>query len=198
MLAHSFKPAKIETMHTHQEYRQSSTRIGQSAHLKKKKTKSETMKVDELITSPRPFLKGMRRQHVRYLNEIALRTNFAEGEWIFREGERADRFYLIVEGSVIITSRMPIHSHIGIQTLGAGNAIGWSALFKPYTWHLDARADEPTRVLSFRAARLREQCKRHPELGYELMERVGYMLMERFQAARLKLLNAYAVATIEM
>jgi CRP-like cAMP-binding protein len=93
---------------------------------------------------------------------------------------------------------MPIHSHIVIQTLGAGNSVGWSGLFKPYTWHLNARADEPTRVLSFRAARLREQCKRHPELGYELMERVAYMLMERFQAARLKLLNAYAVATVEM
>jgi CRP/FNR family transcriptional regulator, cyclic AMP receptor protein len=71
-------------------------------------------------------------------------------------------------------------------------------LFKPYTWHLDARAEEPTRVLSFRAARLREQCVRHPELGYELMEGVGYMLMERFQAARLKPLNAYAIATVEM
>ena len=52
--------------------------------------------------------------------------------------------------------------------------------------------------LCFRAARLREQCKRDPELGYELMQRVGYMLIERFQAARLKLLNAYAVAAIEM
>ena len=61
------------------------------------------MKVDELTTSPRPFLKGMRKQHVRYLNKIAMRTNFAEGEWIFREGERADRFYLIEEGSVVIT-----------------------------------------------------------------------------------------------
>jgi CRP-like cAMP-binding protein len=156
------------------------------------------MKVDELTMSPRPFLEGMRKQHVRYLNEIALRTNFAEGEWIFREGERADRFYLIEEGSVIITSRMPIYSHIVIQTLGAGNAVGWSGLFKPYRWHLDARADEPTRVLSFRAARLREQCKRDPKLGYELMERVGYMLIQRFQAARLKLLNAHAVTVVEM
>ena len=164
----------------------------------KKQTKSETMKVDELTVSPRPFLEGMRKQHVRYLNEIAMRTNFAEGEWIFHEGERADRFYLIEEGSVIITSRTPMHSHIVIQTLGAGNALGWSGLFKPYTWHLDARTDEPTRVLCFRAARLREQCKRDPELGYELMKRVGYVLMQRFQAARLKLLNAHAVAAIEM
>ena len=156
------------------------------------------MKVDELTVPLRPFLQGMHKQHLRCLSEIGMRTNFAEGEWIFREGERADRFYLIEEGSVIITSRMPIHSHIVMQTLGAGNAVGWSGLFKPYTWHLDARADEPTRVLSFRAARLREQCKRDPELGYELMQRVGYMLIERFQAARLKLLNAYAVAAIEM
>ena len=65
---------------------------------------------------------------------------------------KESHFYLIEEGSVVVASRMPTHSHIVIQTLGPGNAVGWSGLFKPYTWHLNARADEPTRVLSFRAA----------------------------------------------
>jgi CRP/FNR family transcriptional regulator, cyclic AMP receptor protein len=97
------------------------------------------MEVDELIVSVHPFLKGMREQHLRSLSELAMRTNFAEGEWIFREGERADRFYLIEEGSVILTSCLPTHSHLVIQTLGAGDAVGWSCLFEPYTWHLNAR-----------------------------------------------------------
>jgi CRP/FNR family transcriptional regulator, cyclic AMP receptor protein len=156
------------------------------------------MEVDELIVSLHPFLKGMRKQHLRSLSELAMRTNFAEGEWIFREGERADRFYLIEEGSVILTSRLPTHSHLVIQTLEAGDAVGWSCLFEPYTWHLDARADEATRTLCFHGARLREQCKKDRKLGYELLERISYLLIEGLQATRLKLLNAYIAADIEM
>lgn len=56
------------------------------------------------------------------------------------EGEQADRFYLIEEGSIIITTQ----SQIVIQALGTGDAVGWSCLFEPHTWHFDARADEAT------------------------------------------------------
>jgi CRP/FNR family transcriptional regulator, cyclic AMP receptor protein len=156
------------------------------------------MQADELMLAPHPFLEGMRERHLRSLREVAMRKNFAEGEWIFRGGERADRFYLIEEGSVIITMRMPTHSQIVIQTLGTGDAVGWASLFEPYRWHFDARADEVTCTLSFNAVRLREQCKEDPELGYELMKRVSRVLIDCLQATRLKLLNAYAARDVEM
>ena len=107
------------------------------------------MRSDELIMAPHPFLEGMCEEHLRSLSEAAMHASFAEGECIFREGEPANRFYLIEEGSVFITSRIPGHSQIVIQTIGAGDALGWSWLFEPFTWHLDARADEPTRALFF-------------------------------------------------
>jgi hypothetical protein len=50
------------------------------------------MKVDELIGPTHFFLEGMRKEHLRSLRQVAMHRNFAEGEWIFREGERADRF----------------------------------------------------------------------------------------------------------
>jgi CRP/FNR family transcriptional regulator, cyclic AMP receptor protein len=81
------------------------------------------MRGDELVVSPHPFLEGMSGQHLRSLSEAAMRSSFSEGEWIFREGEPADRFYLIQEGSVFITSRMPAHSHIVIQTVETGDAL---------------------------------------------------------------------------
>ena len=153
------------------------------------------MRGDELIVTPHPFLEGMCEQQLRSLSEAAMRASFAEGEWIFREGEPADRFYLIQEGSVFITSRMPGHSQIVIQTIGTG---GWSWLFEPYTWHFDARVDEPMRALFFHAAFLREQCEEDPKLGYDLMNRVSRVVIHRLQAARLKLLNAYAARDVEM
>jgi CRP/FNR family transcriptional regulator, cyclic AMP receptor protein len=156
------------------------------------------MRGDELIVTPHPFLEGMCEQQLRSLSEAAMRASFAEGEWIFREGEPADRFYLIQEGSVFITSRMPGHSQIVIQTIGTGDALGWSWLFEPYTWHFDARVDEPMRALFFHAAFLREQCEEDPKLGYDLMNRVSRVVIHRLQAARLKLLNAYAARDVEM
>ena len=53
------------------------------------------MRGDELIVTPHPFLEGMCEQQLRSLSEAAMRASFAEGEWIFREGEPAERFYLI-------------------------------------------------------------------------------------------------------
>ena len=75
------------------------------------------MRSDELITNPHPFLKGMEQEHLRLLSESAMRANFAEQEMIFRQGEPADRFYLIQAGSVFITSRIPGHAQITIQTV---------------------------------------------------------------------------------
>ena len=156
------------------------------------------MRSDELIMAPHPFLEGMCEEHLRSLSEAAMHASFAEGECIFREGEPANRFYLIEEGSVFITSRIPGHSQIVIQTIGAGDALGWSWLFEPFTWHFDARADEPTRALFFHAAELREQCEEDPKLGYELMKRVSRVVIHRLQATRLKLLNAYVAQGVEM
>jgi CRP/FNR family transcriptional regulator, cyclic AMP receptor protein len=156
------------------------------------------MRADELIMARHPFLEGMCEEHLRSLSEAAMQASFAEGACIFREGKPANHFYLIQEGSVFIMSRMPGHSQTVIQTIGAGDALGWSWLFEPYTWHFGARADEPTRALVFYAARLREQCEEDPKLGYELMKRVSRVVIHRLQATRWKLLNAYAARDIEM
>ena len=156
------------------------------------------MRSDELIVSPHAFLEGMCEEHLRSLSDAAMRASFAEGECILREGEPANRFYLIQEGSVFITSRVPGHSQIVIQTIGTGDALGWSWLFEPFTWHFDAGADEPTRALFFHAAQLREQCEEDPKLGYELTKRISRVVIHRLQATRLKLLNAYAAQGVEM
>ena len=83
-----------------------------------------------------------------------------------------------------------------IQTIGAGEALGWSWLFEPFTWHFDTLADEPTRALFFHAAQLREQCEEDPKLGYELMKRVSRVVIHRLQATRLKLLKGWRRETL--
>ena len=64
-----------------------------------------------------------------------MEKQFAPGEWIFRQGDPANRFYLILEGKVLIESEVKNRGMIPIRTLGAGDDLGWACLFPPYYMH---------------------------------------------------------------
>ena len=81
-----------------------------------------------------------------------------------------------------------------IETLHAGDPVGWSWLFAPYRWQLDARALEPCELIGFDGACLRGKCEADHELGYQLMRRFAANLVDRLQATRLQLLDVYGHA----
>ena len=47
------------------------------------------------------------------------------------------------------------------------------------------------RAIAFDAACLRGKCDTDPALGYELMQRFAAIMVDRLQAARLRLLDVY-------
>ena len=52
-----------------------------------------------------PFLAGLQPAHLRVLADNALRMHYETGTTIFREGDPANRFYLIERGRVSLESR---------------------------------------------------------------------------------------------
>jgi CRP/FNR family cyclic AMP-dependent transcriptional regulator len=136
-----------------------------------------------------PFTKGMPRRVVERLADFATEAGFAAGDTIFREGDPANRFYLIVEGRVAIESFMEERGMVPVHTLGAGDVLGWSWLFPPYYWHFDARAVEPTRAIFLYGTPLRELCEEDAQLGCELYKRIAATVVARLQATRERLLR---------
>lgn len=119
-------------------------------------------------------------------------VSWQPGEVIFREGEPANRFYVIRQVKVALESGRRDAAPVLIQHVGAGDVLGWSWLFPPYYWHFDARAVEPTSAIFFYGTRLREKSEESPDLGYELMKRMVAIIIHRFQATRQQLLGAKA------
>src|SRR6266487_6262817 len=134
-----------------------------------------------------PFLKGLTEQHLTILANYAMETKFAAGQLIFREGDVANRFYLILEGKVTLEAEARDAAPVPIMTIGAGDVLGWSWLFPPYCWHFDARAVEPTKAIFFYGTWLREQCEMDHSLGYELVKRMAEVVIQRLQATRRQL-----------
>lgn len=142
-----------------------------------------------------PFVHGLSAKHVAMLAEAASIAEFAENEFIFRGHEEARAFYLIISGNVALKIHVPSVGPVAIQTISAGQALGWSWLIPPYQWQFDARAFSPVTALVFDAERVRRILSENPELGFHVVLRINRVLAERLQATRLQLLDVYQTAT---
>ncbi len=136
------------------------------------------------IINEHPFLKTMIPQFRGLLADGAVETKFKPDEVIFRQGEYADKFYLIQKGKVALESHEPGHDDVSVQMVGAGEVLGWSWLFPPFVWHFQARALEPTQAIAFNGAHLLVACEADHDLGYDVMKRVSQILIQRLQATR--------------
>jgi CRP/FNR family transcriptional regulator, cyclic AMP receptor protein len=139
-----------------------------------------------------PVFDGLPHRYRELIAGCARFARYDAGTSIFLEGQAADRFFVIREGRVTLEVFSPERGRIVVQTLGPGDALGWSWLFPPYRWHLDAFAREPVAAIGFDGACLRGKCHQDHELGHLLMERFGGLMLQRLQATRLQLLDVYA------
>ena len=145
------------------------------------------------LLAEHPFLQGLQPEHIELLTGCASNVRFDSGQFIFREGDEANHFYIIRHGKVALEIYAPGKGPITIETLEEGDILGWSWLFPPYHWHFDARAVELTRAIALDGKCLRTKCDEDPSLGYELVKRFSHVLVDRLQATRMKLLDLYGV-----
>ena len=103
----------------------------------------------EVQIAEHPFLRGMAEPHLKQLAGCAMPSRFAPGTFLFREGDPANRFYLIQTGFVSLEQDGREVERVRIGTLGPGDCLGWSWLFPPYYWHFDAQAIERLSALFF-------------------------------------------------
>src|SRR5690242_15134756 len=92
-----------------------------------------------------PFLLGMGEQHVRLLSDCAMHSHFHTDEIIFREGEAANHFYLIVRGTVRLESST-LGEPVPINEIHDGDLLGGRGFSHPVPGtSLRGRWKKPTR-----------------------------------------------------
>jgi len=149
------------------------------------------METIEMLLHEIPLFAGLEPAQLELIAGCGSNVHFDDDQVLFREGDPADTFYVVRHGSVALETFVPSRGGITIETLEAGEVLGWSWLFEPYRWHFDARALSPVRATAFDAACLRGKCDDDPKLGYALMSRFAGVLIERLQWTRLRLLDIY-------
>ena len=150
-----------------------------------------TVQTLEPVIRQQSFFYGMEERHIELITGCASNVRFAEGQLIAREGDPADEFYLVREGTAAVECRVPHRGVMTVQTVSEGEILGWSWLFPPHRWHFDARAQAPTHALKFDGKCLRTKCEEDHDLGYEFMKRYAQHLAVQFRVTKLQLVDMY-------
>ena len=127
-------------------------------------------------------------KHLEVLAEGAKEATLRPGQVLFREGEPANRFYLIQSGRIALEAHEPANATALVQNVGPGDVVGWSWLFPPFVWHFQACALEPTKVILLDGAHLLAAAERDHDFGYELLRRIAQVVIHRLQMTRKRLL----------
>ncbi len=142
------------------------------------------------LLEQQPFVKGLEPRQVDKLAALATRVRFEADEVIFREGDERYEFYLVVSGLVALEIAQPGQT-FRVDTLSAGDELGWSAVLMDKGKLFQARALQPTTALMFAGADLRTMCEQDTAFGYALMLRLLGVVSERLQATRLQVLDTF-------
>ena len=137
------------------------------------------------------FAQGLEPADLERLAASARATTWKTEQTIFREGERDDFLYLVLEGLVALDIQVPPRGRVRILTVGPGELFGWSSVYDPKPKTAAATTMEPTRALALEAARLREWSEADPRFGYWLTRRLLQVISERLQATRIQLLDVF-------
>ena len=139
---------------------------------------------------------------LRYLNdsmlkkmaEITSMTEHRSGEYIFKEGDRAEHLYSIIDGKVGLELEKNSNARLLIDTITQGLTFGFSALVdtkvKKYTTNAKALSD--TKLFTWKGTDLQMLFQQDYEMGFLFMKRIAKIAKKRLQIRNVQFLDIYS------
>ncbi len=116
---------------------------------------------------------------------ISREQKIKKGQWLFREDEEAQYFYLIKDGAIELLTVVDERIEIPIAMVRTKNGcIGIGALVPPFRYSLSARAARDSNLLVFNRADLETLKRQDPGLVCIVMNNLAQKLLERLRESR--------------
>jgi CRP-like cAMP-binding protein len=118
---------------------------------------------------------------------IAQERTFVPDERLFEEGSPADNFMFLEAGEIDIVYRLADNREVVVDSLVAGDSLGWSSLLDPYTFSTSGIARQDGVLIEIDGRGLQKLCDENPTYGYQLMTYVARTLQSRLLASLVQL-----------
>jgi len=131
---------------------------------------------------------GLDETDIRKIASLCQVEAYEPGEDVFRQGDFGDNLFIIAEGHIFLERSTDLGNRKGnvvIGILGRGRAFGcWSNMLgEPHNLMSSASCQKPTRLVVISGTALREMMINNKGLGFDVLERLCFLLRDRIQAA---------------
>jgi len=119
------------------------------------------------------------------LSKITEKKTFKKGHQIYKEDDRANRFYLVVDGQISLNKIDP-GEQIGIsfEKRERGGLFGAACFMEPQKYTLNALCLKDSEVMSIDADKLFKRFQTDPDMGYKFMKEVAKIYFDRYKVAK--------------
>jgi CRP-like cAMP-binding protein len=126
-----------------------------------------------------PLLEGLTDQILEKICPMSEIRQFKEREVIFEEGDRAENFYALKRGKILLEVEVAKQIIISLGSIKSGYSFGWSALIPGSSHTSYAVCTEPCEVLITPGNKLLELLNEDHTSGYRLMNEAMKILKNR-------------------
>jgi CRP-like cAMP-binding protein len=128
----------------------------------------------------------------RFIDEIAkimVEESYGEGSFLFKEGDPANDFYVLEEGSI----RLAIgeEGHITYTSNAPGDSFGWSSLVDRDVYTTSAQCVQPAKVIKIEKGKLQKIFDKHRFSGLMFYKRLARIIGDRLINNYNSLLSVY-------
>ena len=136
-----------------------------------------------------PYFAAAQDQGLRDLAMLCEEESIPAGTVMYREGDKADKFYILVEGEVDIQYTLGSGELRTVDTIVPGELMLWSALVEPFksTATGTVRKERSAKMISIEGKKLRQLCESNHDLGYRMLISITSLLATRLEGARVQL-----------
>jgi len=119
----------------------------------------------------------MDKDFVKDMMGIAVRETYQPGDFLFREGDPADHFYILIKGRVKLTVG---ETGPAVYTVNsAGEAFGWSSLIGRERYSASGECFEPTVLDNFHRGEFHRVIEKYPGPGLIFFKRLAGLIGNR-------------------
>ena len=137
------------------------------------------------------------------LNELQLNIllshssvgTFPEGKTIFRQGDEANHFYILIVGTIDLSVKTEgKFDFLSSKVEKEGAAFGIPSLIEPFRYNVTATCLKPSKVLVIDARLVRMDMEQDPRMGMEIMKKLVSIYFNRLNEMRSGVSNLFKVS----
>lgn len=125
-----------------------------------------------------PVFSGLNPEVVKLFAYLSVHRSYKTGDFLVEQGQKADKAFILVRGSVDITVIHRGH-RMTLQRLEKDSFFGELALLAQFKWFFNAQAGDDTEVIIIDRTAFQKVIEKYPEQKDKLIERLVQLRVDR-------------------